>query len=564
MDQFDKAAEDGVLSWGEIGKLAASAIGAIQKATDSASGVSRALNTALVGAGMGAKIGGMFGPIGAGIGAAVGAIGGAIFGALHKPGWVKESEAVGKKWGVAISKELAKQIEEDSKRLGSSVAAQLVNLPKIIEEAGGIGAFGADKATTALGDMVAEVESGKLSVAEAGKAFDDVFGQLAPEAINKTTGMASKAFTDLIQHAKAAGIESKAMEQFLADQTTKLGTALEAVAKGAVITANSAGGVGAAVAAEFEQLRASGMSAKDALDQMQPTIDALTAKFAAAGVSGGAAFTSLAAQSALLHDEVAGPLMEAILGAGDAIVALANSGALTQETFGGLTAAIGDTYAQLTAQGQSGPAALALMQPSLQAIWEAEQRFGYAADAGTQALVNQAVASGEVGAAHESAAERMVAATQRVADILAAVAQAMGVTIPEAAAAGAAGVQSAFDGVSINIPVNGANIPDVGAPAAPEANPGGNPDLPSFATGGIGDFGRGSLAVLHGREAIIPLDGGGTVGGLGGSTINIYPSFEDNPLQTYEARQQLREHTVKTLYREASRDLASAVAAGGA
>jgi hypothetical protein len=91
------------------------------------------------------------------------------------------------------------------------------------------------------------------------------------------------------------------------------------------------------------------------------------------------------------------------------------------------------------------------MQPTLQTIWELQQKFGYETDAATQALIDQAIEAGAVGAAHMSAADQTAAAMTRVVTVLEAMARAMGVTLPAAAAVGAKKISEEFAKVDATI-----------------------------------------------------------------------------------------------------------------
>lgn len=472
------------------------------------------------------------------------------------PKWEKLAAGVGRKWGVTISDELAKQIEEDSDRLGDNAAAMLSNLPSIIEEAGGIGSFGFDKAAAGAHDLFSMIETGKMTVAEAGETFDEVFGQMLPEALDSVTGLAKDSFLELVELDKRFGTNSKNVQAFMASQNTALMKGLEAVAKGAKLTEKSAAGVAASVVVAYKQLREQGVSARDALQQMAPSIESLREKLEELGVGGGAAFDVLAEQTALYADETAGPLLEAINGAGDSLVALHNLGALTQESFSGLTAAIGDTYNELIATGKAGPAAMQAIAPDLQRVWELQKNHGYAVDETTQALLNEAVAAGIVGESHVSAQDKMAASAERLNVILEAIAKSMGIDIPAAAQSAAEGVQKAFDGITPP-DLNGSySYSGSGVPTEP---------LPAFSRGGIGDFGSGTMAMLHGREWIVPADRmEGLLSRGGGPSITIDARSMLDPRQNYESERRQNEHVASVTTARMVRKLSTAIELGSA
>lgn len=415
----------------------------------------------------------------------------------------KAAKQVGQRLGVEISEQLAEQIAKDTERLGDEVAANLVNLGSIFEEAGGVEAFGVDRAISSTRDLFSAVETGKLTVKEAGEAFDEAFAQIAPAAIDKTTGLASAGFRELIELSQRFGIESEEAARFVDGQLEQIVGGLKAFTDNATVTTQAgAQGLAGAVVSAFEQLRAQGVPTRDAIQQLSPVIEKLRADFTAAGLDGGAAFAALEATFAAITDEISGPAITAVNGLGDTLVGLANVGALNQETFGGLTAQIGQTFMELQAQGKAGPEVIGAMQPALQRVWALQRDFGFEVDDATKGLLDEAQAAGLVGDHMRDSQERAAVAMERVADTLDKLAQSMGVDLPHAAQQGARGIESAFGNMRLP-PVN-VDLRSTGGVSIPEGI-----DLSghSFAGGGARTFDRrGEPAMLHGAEVIAPAD----------------------------------------------------------
>jgi hypothetical protein len=274
-------------------------------------------------------------------------------------------------------------------------------------------------------------------------------------------GQVAQATTDLAGKSGSALVDQQAK---LADLNAQLLTQQHIIDATGIHSQAAAGAVSGALLGVISSQVAAGTSFGDAIRSVAPGIDSLKNQLNAMGVGGGDAFDFLNQQVALFTGDVTGPALQSIEGYAQGLVGLHNAGQLNQDTFAGITEQIGKTEQALEAQGVSGPALLTAMQSPLQKIWELEEKFGYKADAATQALVDQALATGAVGQAHKSVSDQMLDATSRIARAVEGLARVFGVVLPEAAAEGADGITSALRDIkppTITVPVHVPSIKDL-------------------------------------------------------------------------------------------------------
>jgi len=224
-----------------------------------------------------------------------------------------------------------------------------------------------------------------------------------------------------------------------------------------LVTQAQGAGLAAGIAATFADMVERGLSFKDALDQLKPSIDLLRETLQRSGVDGGDAFKFLVEMAKAADDAISGPLLDAIAGANGALKGLWNAGILTQDAFTGLVQTATQAFAKIIANGTDANVAMTMMAPTLQTIWELWKDQGFAIDDATLALIQEAEAQGKVGDSHRSIASQMLIATKEIAEAVRALARALGVDLPENAEEAAKRIKAAMKDVATS--VSGVTMP---------------------------------------------------------------------------------------------------------
>ncbi len=409
---------------------------------------------------------------------------------LHDAEYEKIGRDVGERLGVGITEGLAQQIEKDSNQFNRT-AAILLNLDKIVDEAGGVKEFGITKAIDQLRSAFSFVESGQLTIQQLGEVIDENFSDIIPEAVSKGTGLVRRDMLEVIKLSREWGVESAELADFLSEQADRVAGGFNKIAAGAfgkafeefekfkeslgeddpllkdaealsrafqdgftLPTQESLDRLGRLAVTSFNTMIASGASLVDALAAVGPGLDTISrAMDEFGGFTAAGPISELLGLQQWVSDNMA--LAESISGVNDMLVGLHNSGMLNQATFTDLNLVVTDTFNAMIAQGLDGNQALLLLQPSLQTLWELQQDFGYAVDESTQALINQAIEQGIVG-------EEMRDVNERILGVLEAIARVLGADIPNAA-------QNAARNIPQN-PFADWHVPEIRFPDVPDVN----------------------------------------------------------------------------------------------
>lgn len=160
-----------------------------------------------------------------------------------------------------------------------------------------------------------------------------------------------------------------------------------------------------------------------AINAISPAIDDLIEIQKALGLEASGAFEQLINFRKVILENA--DVAESLSGITQILTGLTEAGIKNQAVFDAMGGSAAAQFDILTARGVDANQILMLMQPTLQALYEAQKQFGYATDDATQKLIDMGLEQGVIG-------DNMQSVNKQILDVLIAIGEALGATLPEA------------------------------------------------------------------------------------------------------------------------------------
>jgi len=349
------------------------------------------------------------GPVGGAVGLSAGLLGGAI-----GPNALEVEQSGVRASQLQLQAQLGglEKIRALAQRAGPEVAAALARAFTTVE---------ADKFTRAVSDVNEALAAYQAHL----KGLDQ-----AQTAVNARTALYTNQFAALIEQ-RTQLLAGRPPELLTGDEGKKLADLQGQLQAVAARTQPEFERLGVIVQSTFAGIVKETGDGFAAIQALAPSFQALKSGVAEFGAGSTPVIDKLLGQFDLINSEITGPFLQNVQTSGQIFRGLFEAKDLDPAGFQALAADIGQSLQEVANHGGDLSQALALSQPVLQALFEAEQQFGSITDATTEGILKQAEAQGIVGNQFKSTQEKTL-------EVLLAIADTFGAKIPDGIRATAA------------------------------------------------------------------------------------------------------------------------------